>query len=205
VETSSLALTDILRSTPDVSSPIDVPGATRDDLASAFAQFGYKRGAEIGVERGLYSEVLLEHNPNLYLLCVDAWKAYRGYREHVTQEKLDGFYEDTRLRLSRFYGRCQLVRQFSVDAAKEVPDRSLDFVYIDGNHALLHVIADLAAWEPKVRKGGIVAGHDYRRDKKDNAPFHVPYAIQAWTKAYHIAPWYVLRGEKSATWLWVKA
>jgi len=37
----------------------------------------------------------------------------------------------------------------------------LDFAYIDGNHSLKSVTADLGAWWPKVKSGGIICGHDY--------------------------------------------
>jgi hypothetical protein len=38
----------------------------------------------------------------------------------------------------------------------------LDFVYIDGDHSYEGVLRDIHAWTPHVRKGGIIAGHDYR-------------------------------------------
>ncbi len=49
----------------------------------------------------------------------------------------------------------------SVDVAASFDDASLDAVFIDGNHDHAAVGADLAAWTPKVRPGGLVAGHDY--------------------------------------------
>ena len=42
-----------------------------------------------------------------------------------------------------------------------LPDEELDFVYIDGEHTHKAVLDDLRAWWPIVKKGGIVAGHDY--------------------------------------------
>lgn len=178
-------------------SPISVK-VTRDDLALAFAEMGFRRGAEVGVESGRFSEVLLTSNPQLELLCVDAWQPYPGYREHVTQEKLDGFYRDTLLRLQPY--RATVRRGFSVDVAATVPDGSLEFVYIDGNHTLPQVIADIAAWTPKVRSGGIVAGHDFGRASVG----HVREAVEAWTKVYGIAPWFILTGDRSPSWLWVQ-
>jgi predicted O-methyltransferase YrrM len=44
--------------------------------------------------------------------------------------------------------------------AVHVPDESLDCVYIDCCHEYECVKKDLDAWMPKVKKGGIVAGHD---------------------------------------------
>jgi hypothetical protein len=42
-----------------------------------------------------------------------------------------------------------------------VPDASLDYVYVDARHDYCGVKEDLEAWWPKLRRGGILAGHDY--------------------------------------------
>ncbi len=170
----------------------------RHDLAVMFFDKQFRSGAEIGVERGNFSKKLCAVNPGLKLLCVDAWTAYRGYREHVTQAKLDGFHDEAARRLAPF--GAQIVRGFSVDVAPIVADGSLDFVYIDGNHTFDQVTADIAAWSPKVRAGGIVAGHDYGRASVGQ----VKEAVQAWTAAHGIEAWYVLTGDKSPSWLWVQ-
>jgi hypothetical protein len=53
------------------------------------------------------------------------------------------------------------IRMASVDAAKLYEDNSLDAVFIDAGHTYDAVKADIAAWLPKVKVGGILAGHDY--------------------------------------------
>lgn len=175
----------------------------REDLATLFRAFGFAKGVEVGVERGEFSEVLCKGNPDLHLTAVDAWQAYRGYREHVSQDKLDGFYAEAVARLKPYC--CHVLRAFSVDAAARFEDRSLDFVYVDSNHRYECVVADLAAWVPKVRSGGIVAGHDFRHIKgKAGAVFGVVEAVTGWVKAYDISPLFVLRGDQSPTWLWVQ-
>jgi predicted O-methyltransferase YrrM len=40
-------------------------------------------------------------------------------------------------------------------------DESLDFVFIDGDHSYNGVKKDLKGWFPKIKNGGIIAGHDY--------------------------------------------
>ncbi len=50
-----------------------------------------------------------------------------------------------------------------MDALADFEDESLDFVYIDGNHAAPWVDDDIREWSKKVRKGGVVSGHDYAR------------------------------------------
>jgi glycosyltransferase involved in cell wall biosynthesis len=51
----------------------------------------------------------------------------------------------------------------SVRASRLFPDEGVDFAFIDGDHSYESVTADLAAWWPKIRPGGVLAGHDYRQ------------------------------------------
>lgn len=54
----------------------------------------------------------------------------------------------------------RLVCKPSVEASADFADESLDAVFIDGDHSREAVLADLNAWAPKLKKGGILAGHD---------------------------------------------
>jgi hypothetical protein len=86
-----------------------------------------------------------------------------------------------------------------MDAVRKIKNESLDFVYIDGFHDFDWVMPDLIFWAQKVRRHGIVAGHDYY-------PFFragVMFAVDAYTRAHNINDWYVTR-EKEPTWFWVK-
>lgn len=53
------------------------------------------------------------------------------------------------------------VRLKSIQASKMYKDRSLDFVFIDGSHEYEDVKEDIYYWYPKVKRGGIISGHDY--------------------------------------------
>lgn len=199
--------------TLSAKSPIEIPNVGRDPgLARLFYLLEYTMGAEIGVERGLFSEALCRENPLLVrLYCVDAWQAYHGYRDHVDQTKLSRFHDETQARLAP-YKAATILRMWSTDAAQQIPDGSLDFVYIDAAHDLPSVIADLKAWTPKVRAGGVVSGHDFLHHKWP-AQMHVVQAVHAWTDAYNIGPWFVL-GRKAKldgehrddgrSWFWVQ-
>jgi predicted O-methyltransferase YrrM len=55
----------------------------------------------------------------------------------------------------------QYLRKPSVEAALDFKDESQDFVFIDADHSYEAVKADIEAWYPKVRPGGMLAGHDY--------------------------------------------
>lgn len=192
-------------------SPREIPNSGRDDLAQLFRHLDCRMGAEIGTERGLYAETICKTNPQLNLYCVDPYKAYKGYREHKSQNKLNGFFEEALARLMNY--DVTFIRKLSVEAAAGFKDNSLDFVYIDGNHSLLHVIQDLCYWVPKVRHGGIVAGHDFIRRNHTGYAMHVVQAVHAYTDSYGIKDWYVLgrkaiiEGEvrdKPRSFMWVK-
>lgn len=127
---------------------------------------GYRVGAEIGVSTGRFSRFLCGLSPDFMMLGVDEW-IERPANTGPGQETYigwngDRWYRDLRAFSEQYLGgRLTLRRQDSVEAAKYVHDASLDFVFIDAEHSYEGCTRDIAAWDPKVRKGGIVCGHDY--------------------------------------------
>jgi predicted O-methyltransferase YrrM len=64
----------------------------------------------------------------------------------------------------------------SFDRAKDFKDESIDFVFIDANHTYEYVKRDIEAYLPKMKKGSIMAGHDYNMSH--------PGVIQAVNEAF---------------------
>lgn len=171
--------------------PVEIPNADRVTLANLFENLGFKRGAEIGVERGFYSAVIANLNPDLHLYAIDGWEAYHGYRDHSTQATMDELYEQAQKRLSS-YPNVEIIKKFSMDALDDIEDESLDFVYIDANHEFQNVVNDICEWQYKVKVGGIIAGHDYIKRKDNGYLMHVPMAVHGLVEAYGIKPLFVL-------------
>ncbi|MEX0909991.1 MAG: class I SAM-dependent methyltransferase [Candidatus Paceibacterota bacterium] len=137
----------------------------RIELAKHFAELGFKKGAEIGVFAGHYSDILLKNIPGLELFCIDFWGGYAGYREHGFEGSMGTAHNKA---IETLKGRATIIKKLSVEASKDFADESLDFVYIDANHEYKFVKEDIVAWTQKVKKGGIVAGHDYYVSKTGN-------------------------------------
>lgn len=116
-------------------------------------------GAEIGVFRGDHAAELLGLDiKKLYL--VDPYEQYSQYEAGAEiWEGLKKAKKEAVGRLDKKKVRWLFMR--SVAAAKKAKNNSLDFVYIDGNHAQKFVKQDIECWSKKVKKGGLVGGHDY--------------------------------------------
>ena len=192
--------------------PVEIPNAGRVNLASLFCELEFVRGAEIGTAGGRFAEVMCRSNPGVSLYCVDAYKVYDGYRDYTRTADMEVMRNEAHERLAPF--GVTFIEQFSMDALKEFPDNSLDFVYIDANHEWPFVTQDIYYWSKKVRPGGVLAGHDYYRSNRKDSKCHVRGAVNGYTYAFRINPWFLLgRDEKrpgevrdtSRSWFWVKA
>jgi hypothetical protein len=124
--------------------------------------------AEIGVWKGDFSEAVLREVQPRTLHLVDPWRAvddreHEGAMYQTDQPAMDAVHEGVCARFAAEIaaGRVIVHRTPSLDAAGAIPDETLDWVYIDGDHLYEAVRADLAAWTPKVVSGGFVCGDDY--------------------------------------------
>jgi beta-1,4-mannosyl-glycoprotein beta-1,4-N-acetylglucosaminyltransferase len=97
--------------------------------------------------------------------CVDTWK---GSEEHqvgqpfedpdVIKNKLYEVFKQNMKPVENYY---KDIKATSLDASKLYADQSLDWVFIDAAHDYENVKADIQAWLPKIKLGGIISGHDY--------------------------------------------
>ena len=91
--------------------------------------------------------------------CVDHWKGSSDLSSDDWESVYVGFLENMRdARLDRF---VRVQRTTSAEAAARTPDESIDLVFIDGDHSYDQCRNDIEAWLPKLKKGGVMLGHDY--------------------------------------------
>lgn len=172
--------------------PIEIPGVGRLDLLRWFKELDFKVGAEIGVDEGNYSRLICDSNPQLKLYAIDPWLKYDDYREYIDQADMDRVYNIMLKKMHNYIkdGQYVVLRKKSMDALADIPDESLDFVYIDANHEGEYPYQDITEWAKKVRKGGIVAGHDFVRIRVLN--FTIKDALKKYTKEHNIHPLFIL-------------
>eukprot|EP00274_Cyanoptyche_gloeocystis_P007710 CAMPEP_0196666668 /NCGR_PEP_ID=MMETSP1086-20130531/64644_1 /TAXON_ID=77921 /ORGANISM="Cyanoptyche gloeocystis , Strain SAG4.97" /LENGTH=272 /DNA_ID=CAMNT_0042003893 /DNA_START=537 /DNA_END=1355 /DNA_ORIENTATION=- len=138
----------------------------REDFGAFLTSQGFEFGAEVGVQAGIFSEQLLSRwtSSKQYIL-IDCWRAQANYidKANVPNKKQLDRFKMARERLSRFDSEKEILffPMFSSQAARFIPDNSLDFVYLDARHDYCGVREDIDLYLPKLRSGGILAGHDY--------------------------------------------
>jgi FkbM family methyltransferase len=122
-----------------------------------------KVAAEIGVEEGVFSEMILKHNYQITLYSIDAWGPCDWYKDSKSTNKKYwyNYFVKTKKRLAKFGNRSQIIKQQSNEAYKNFDDNFFDFIYIDANHGYNYISEDINNWFPKLKVGGIFAGHDY--------------------------------------------
>lgn len=140
------------------------------DLSILVKKHDWRNGAELGVANGQTLFYLLDENPNLHMIGVDAYgryfgegnkhtsgfKAYNAEDQVVLMNKVASTISD------KYKNRAYIIQAVTTIAAQFVKDDSLDFVFIDADHRESFARADIAAWIPKVKPDGYMTGHDWK-------------------------------------------
>lgn len=166
-------------------APLRIKGFHRIDVAKTISLMGLKKGAEIGVAGGEHSEILWNNIKDCELTAVDHWDiAWSRKLKSAAYKRLTAC-------------NAHIINKPSLDASLEVPNGSLDWVYIDASHDFDNVMLDLLLWVPKVRKGGLIAGHDYDRGHKE-----LMIAVNTYTTIHHIQEWFLTDQKREASFFW---
>lgn len=127
---------------------------------------------ELGCWKGRSSSYLiveaLNSKKDLDIHFVDTWagspehldSSLGTYEEGLSQDP-DFVYKVFLDNINKTNYPKNIHRMHTFQASKLFEDNSIDFLYIDTAHEFEHVKKEINLWFPKVKPGGVIAGHDY--------------------------------------------
>lgn len=120
--------------------------------------------AEFGVWRGNFAKQILEgcgFIERYYM--VDPWAHLPDWNraKNFQTENFDAIFEEAMAATAFAAQKLCVLRGRTKDVIHQIPDQSLDFAYIDGDHTLRGVTIDLIRVLPKMKPGGIIGGDDF--------------------------------------------
>jgi hypothetical protein len=119
---------------------------------------------EVGSWKGKSSAFMaveiINSGKNIKFDCIDLWGGNNvdGSQNNPNDNSLYDLFLNNMKPLEDYY---KPFRISSYEGAKLYKDNSLDFVFIDANHSYEPLKQDIQVWLPKIKKGGIISGHDY--------------------------------------------
>jgi len=120
-------------------------------------------GIEIGVYEGTNAKYFLRELDIKQVFLLDSYMEYVAYapKRLGSKANLERAEKLAHAVLKKYSHKIKWIRRKSDEIVGEFADNSLDFVYVDGNHAYDFVRRDMEFYYPKIKKGGLLAGHDY--------------------------------------------
>lgn len=136
-------------------------------LATFIQEEGFKNFTEVGCKEGRTTAFVLEHCPDCRVMAIDPWipmpqQGTKDGGESYETWDFKAIETDFWARTEPWANRLTFHRKTSLEAADLVDDDACDLIFIDAAHDYDSVVEDIAAWRPKVREGGILAGHDFQ-------------------------------------------
>jgi hypothetical protein len=154
--------------------------------------------AEIGVEYGGYTDIYYKEDSEIHL--IDMWQTEgNDYYFSKREGQVERGYEKVLLK----YGdktNVKLIKMKSSDASKLYEDEYFDWIYIDADHTYEAVLEDIKNWFPKLKKGGVISGHDFDPSPDDSnfSSYGVSKAVEEFfgnkfklTEESNYKSWYV--------------
>lgn len=137
----------------------------------------YNSYCEVGIGYGTHVKYVLKTTNINKVFLVEPMKYYEndGFPRDIVNQicsnpitndnKIDNFEELYNLilnYLSEYKSKIKWFRKESLNITNEdIPDESLDCIFIDGDHSYEAVKKDLAFWWNKLKKNGTLLGDDY--------------------------------------------
>jgi Methyltransferase domain len=139
--------------------------ANRLELWTRFAREAEARQvAEIGVYRGRFAARMLADCPAIETYyMVDPWRNLEDWNKpaNTSDDEFERIFREAMERTGKHEDKRVVLRGTTTEVIDHVPDASVDFAYIDGDHTLRGITIDLIKVFPKVRAGGWIGGDDF--------------------------------------------
>jgi hypothetical protein len=155
--------------------------------------------AEIGVAFGGHLEEILTNTKIVKSYAIDSYKLSTSTTDSFkkkdntpfNQNDYDELYLFTKERLNKLGNRVTFIREDSQDSLKHIEDGSLDMIFIDAEHSYEGVKNDINNWIKKVKKGGIISGHDYDHPNFPGVKVAIEEAVEYFNLTINIERGYV--------------
>jgi len=139
-----------------------------------------ERVAEIGVHTGYLTDILCTRCLSIKeYYAIDPWKEYSGSGAgtlaKIEQEQWEIYYQHVKDK-EKVYPFLKVIRKPSKEAVIDFEDGYFDVIFIDADHSYESAKEDMRLWLPKIKKGGILCGHDYGK--------HYPGVVQAYIETF---------------------
>jgi hypothetical protein len=140
-----------------------VPKKTRPFTNFVKNKFNNKSlmGAEIGVSKGFNALNILQNLNVKKLFLIDPYESYISTNNRLfSKVEVNKHLDHAKRIIAKYKDVVRFILLRSSEAVTRIPD-DLDFIYIDGCHRYVAVKEDIEKYWQKVRKGGVVGGHDF--------------------------------------------
>jgi len=151
---------------------LDLPGPNWFSGADIYRRYvasvsGPSVAVELGAWKGRSTSFMGVEIANsgkaIRFFTVDHWRGSQDEESNKSDPDVQAgrLFEVFQQNIAPVAAQVEVIRSDTADAAGRFADGSVDFLYVDASHSYDGVLRDLAAWFPKVRAGGLIAGDDW--------------------------------------------
>lgn len=133
-----------------------------DFLAKLIDTEGYKTFVEVGCKEGRTTGFVLDKCRDVVVYAIDPWTAIPNADESYEGWDFEAIERTFWELVGANKHRCRMLKTTSDKAVEQFDDESVGVVFIDAAHDFENVRRDIQLWWPKVKKGGVLCGHDYQ-------------------------------------------
>lgn len=139
--------------------------SSRQDLWVRFVRrIAAQSVVEVGVYRGAFAARLLDGCPSITTYyMIDPWRHLDDWNKPANRDDdtFERIFDEAMERTQAHATRRVVLRGRTTSEIDRIPDSSLDFAYVDGDHTLRGITTDLIRLHSKIRANGWIAGDDF--------------------------------------------